>query len=70
MLDMQADAAQERQISLYRKMTGQQRLGIALDLHELACDVAREGIRHQHPLANEDEVECRLRSRLQRVNRR
>lgn len=45
-------------------MTGEQRLGIALQLHELSCNVAREGIRHQNPHANEAEVERLLRQRI------
>ena len=45
-------------------MTGEQRLVIALELHELACNVAREGIRRQHPDANEAEVEKLLRQRI------
>ena len=52
------------QIAWYRRMTGEQRLGIALDLHELACDLAREGIRRQHPRAEVAEVERLLRERL------
>jgi hypothetical protein len=31
----------------YRQMTGEERLSVALRLHELACAVAREGIRQQ-----------------------
>jgi hypothetical protein len=58
-------AAAEKQIEMYRKMTGEQRLAIALGLHELACDVAREGIRHQHPDADADEVERHLRRRIE-----
>ena len=55
------------QIQRYREMTGEQRLAIALDLHELSCDVAREGIRAQHPDADEKEVERLLRRRLELV---
>jgi hypothetical protein len=62
---MTPDAALERQIELYRQMTGEQRLAIALRLQELACDVAREGIRHQHPGADEQEVERLLRERIE-----
>jgi len=58
-----ADALQE-QIERYRRMTGEERLEIALRLHELACDLAREGIRHQHPAAGDAEVEAHLRARL------
>jgi hypothetical protein len=45
-------------------MTGEERLAIALELHELSCDIAREGIRHQHPHATPAEVERLLRERL------
>jgi hypothetical protein len=61
---MTPDEALEKQIELYRAMTGEQRLEIALNLHELACDVAREGIRHLYPDADEAEVEERLRQRI------
>ena len=53
---MTPDEALEEQVRRYRQMTGEERLQIALRLHELSCDVAREGIRQQNPHANEDEV--------------
>ena len=62
--------AYEKQISLYRAMTGEQRLAVALGLHELACDMARAGIRRQHPTADEAEVERLLRARLELTRRR
>ena len=46
-------------------MTGEERLKIALDLHEFACNVAREGIRRQYPEATADEVEQHLRRRIE-----
>ena len=55
----------EDQIKRDRQMTGKQRLKIALDLHELSCNVAREGIRRQHPNADAAEVERLLRLRIQ-----
>lgn len=54
----------QQQIERYRRMTGEQRLAIALELHELSCNVAREGIRFQNPNADETEVERLLRHRL------
>ena len=57
-------AASELQIERYRQMTGEQRLEIALRLHELSCDIAREGIRAQFPGASEADVERRLRERI------
>jgi hypothetical protein len=62
---MTATAAWDKQIECYRRMTGEQRLGIALELHELSCDIAREGIRRQHPDADAAEVERLLRRRLE-----
>ena len=62
---MTAAAALEKQIERYRRMTGEQRLAIALDLHELSCEIAREGIRRQHPEADAAEVERWLRHRLE-----
>ena len=62
---MTPQAALDEQIERYRQMTGEQRLAIALDLHELSCDISREGIRRQHPEANDAEVERLLRRRLE-----
>lgn len=64
---MTPQAALNFQIERYREMTGEERLAIALDLHELSCDIAREGIRAQYPAANEEEVERLLRLRLELV---
>jgi len=61
---MTPDEALRMQISRYRQMTGEERLAIGLRLHELACSVAREGIRHQYPNSSEEEVERLLRQRL------
>ena len=46
---MTAATALGKQIERYRSMTGEQRLAVALELHELSCDIAREGIRRQTP---------------------
>ena len=65
---MTAATALDRQIECYRRMTGEQRLGIALELHELSCNIAREGIRRQNPNADEAEVDRLLRQRLGLAN--
>ena len=62
---MTAATALEKQIECYRHMTGEQRLAVALDLHELSCDIAREGIRRQNPKADAAEVERMLRRRIE-----
>lgn len=61
---MNAATALKKQIERYRQMTGEQRLKIALDMHEMSCNIARAGIRRQHPDATESEVETFLHARL------
>lgn len=61
---MNPEAALEAQIDRYRQMTGEERLAIALRLHELACNVSREGIRAQFIGASQAEVERRLQERI------
>ena len=46
-------------------MTREERVGTALRLHELACEMARLGIRRQYPKATPAEVEGLLRHRLE-----
>lgn len=62
---MSPQAALDAQIARYREMTPEQRVLTALRLHELACEMARLGIRRQHPDANPEEVERLLRERLE-----
>ena len=64
---MSPEDAHAMQIDCYRAMTGSERVEIALRLHDLACNVARDGIRAQYPQATPDEVECELRRRLEFV---
>jgi len=66
---MRPDEALQEQIRRYQQMTGEQRLALALELHELSCNLAREGIRHQNPQADKAEVERLLRQRLQLASR-
>ena len=61
---MTPEAGLEAQIVRYRNMTCEQRVLIALRLHELACEMARLGIRRQNPQATPQEVEELLRQRL------
>ena len=62
---MTPDAALEAQIARYRAMSREERVAIALRLHELACEMSRLGIRRQHPDASPAEVEEKLRERLE-----
>ena len=62
---MTAETASKKQIERYRQMTGEQRLAIALELHEMSCNITREGIRRQNPNADAAEVERLLRHRIE-----
>ncbi len=53
----------QQQIERYRQMTGEQRLLIALNLHEMSCEIARDGIRARYPNATPETVEMKT-SRL------
>ena len=64
---MNPHAALNAQIERYRHMSGEQRLAIALDLHDLSCDLARAGIKFRHPEADTAEIERLLRKRLHLV---
>ncbi len=64
---MTPETALAEQIGRYRQMTGEQRLAIALDLHEHACEIAREGIRAQYPGASPEQIEERLYERIKRA---
>lgn len=61
---MNPEEATEARIERYRQMTGEQRLEIALRLHELSCNVSREGIRAQFPDATPEQVEEHLKARI------
>jgi hypothetical protein len=60
---MSPEQALQRQIELYRKMTCGERIAIGLRLHELASEMARTGLRAQHPGAGPEEIERLLRER-------
>jgi len=60
----------QQQIDRYRRMTGQERLTIALELHELSCEIARDGIRSRFPDASVEFIEAKLHERLRQTHRR
>ncbi len=62
---MTPETAIEKQIQIYRRMTGEERMSIAFGLHELACEMARSAIRQENPGLEEAEVERLLRARLE-----
>lgn len=61
---MSPDDAQQMQIEAYRRMTGDERLRIGLELSDLACEVARCGIRSQRPEFTTEQIVEELRRRV------
>ena len=61
---MTPQAALDYQIKRYRKMTGEERLAIALGMHEHECDTVRASIQAQHPDIERSEVERLFRRRI------
>jgi hypothetical protein len=53
----------QKQIEIYRSMTGLQRLQVSLELYDLARALVRSGVLHDHPDWSEREV-------CEEVNRR
>ena len=66
---MSPEDALQTQIEAYRRMTPDERMQIGFDLSEFAREMAREGIRSQHPTANPEEVEGELRRRVMLAHR-
>ena len=61
---MSPEAAERLQVEAYQRMSGEERLIIGLRLHELSCEIAREGIRAANPHLTAEQVEGKLRERI------
>jgi hypothetical protein len=64
---MNAEAALAKQIDQYRRMTGEQRLGIALDLHELSCAETCQGIRALVERRNQTQTNVKRTNRYEMI---
>jgi hypothetical protein len=61
---MRPDEGLQKQIELYRAMTPQRRLQISFELDELARQLARAGVRHQHPHWGTEQIEREVARRF------
>lgn len=48
------------QQALYRAMTGEQRVALAVKMSEMAREITRDGIRHRHPEYSDEQVKLAL----------
>jgi uncharacterized tellurite resistance protein B-like protein len=58
----------QKQLQVFRQMTGEQRLALALEMWRTACDVTRAGIRAQHPEFSAAQVEREIARRIMIAN--
>lgn len=55
-------------LAALRGLTGEERLNLAFELRELVMEVARAGIRAQHPYLKDEEVQTILARRVMEAN--
>jgi len=56
-------------LEILRKMTGEQRLLLGFELHDLALRLMQDGIRNRHPEYDDRQVQQETKRRLLRCNR-
>ncbi len=54
----------KQQLDGYKKMSGEERIRIASELSEMVREIARTGIRTQHPVFSKKEIEIELEKRI------
>ena len=65
-----AEPLDQRQVQIYRRMTGEQRLRLALDMTSTAWRIAADAVRNGTPGISEQDVRARLRERRTWANSR
>jgi hypothetical protein len=58
----------QKQLQVFRQMTGEQRLAIAMEMWRTACNVTRAGIRAQHPEFTAAQVDREIARRIMIAN--
>ena len=61
---MRPDEGARKQIEVYRRMSGRQRLAIAFEMWEMALAMARASEKTLNPRLSETEIEKRARKRM------
>jgi len=66
---MRPEDGARKQIEIYRRMTGMERLRIAMELYEMSRELISQNIRLMHPGISEEELRKKLIARMtKRVN--
>ncbi|MBW2000646.1 MAG: hypothetical protein JRJ29_22135 [Deltaproteobacteria bacterium] len=61
---MRPEQGAKKQVEIYRRMSGKERLKIAFEMWEMALSQARASERAMHPELGEDEIDKRARKRV------
>ena len=54
----------QKQIEIYRGMSGQQRLQVGFDLYELARTLVQSGVHYGHPTWDEKQIQEEVKRRF------
>jgi hypothetical protein len=66
--DYADEASFQKHLQVLRRMSGEQRLGLAFQMWQTACAITRAGIRAQHPEYTPAQVEQELARRIMLAN--
>ena len=61
---MEPEEGARRQIELYRRMSGEEKLGITFSLWEMTLSLLRASERAMHPELDDEAIERRVRKRM------
>jgi hypothetical protein len=61
---MEPEEGARRQIELYRRMSGEEKLGITFSLWEMTLSLLRASERAMHPELDSEAIEDRVRKRI------
>jgi len=61
---MRLTEAEEKYLEVIRKMSGEQRLKIGVELHEMAKEFVKASIREENPFLSDQELEERVKDRM------
>jgi hypothetical protein len=67
-MEREESEGREIYLSTLRRLTGEERLSLAFELRQLVMEVARAGVRAQHPHLKDEEVQAILARRVMEAN--
>lgn len=61
---MYAEKVDEKYLEILRKMSGEERLKIGMELYELARNIVKASILNKYPNISDEDLEVKLRDRM------